>query len=278
MSYEMEKYSFDSRPNKSLYLMESGLQKCHAGHTPGMQIHLNYSITFVLSGKGTFRVNNCDYQISKGQGFVIMPGISVTYKADDIEPWQYIYASFDGMDAEAIMHAAGIDRTNVLFKFPTDDEMLCNLKSMYLSGKNCLMKGYDAIGYFLLVMSRLIEQQSSKMSSSNSDEYYIKMSLSYIDENYTRAISVSDVADYIGFDRTYFYRMFVREIGMPPSCYINDLRIKKAVSLMEFRQLSLNEIAISTGFYDFSHFSKAFYEKYGIAPGKYRKTNFNHEK
>lgn len=269
----MEKYSFESRSNKSLYLMESGFQKCHSGHTPGQQIHLNYSITFVLSGRGVFYVNNCEYQISKGIGFVIMPGVSVTYKADVLEPWQYIYASFNGTDAETIMRAAGIDQTNVVFEFPTDENMLNNLKSMYLSGKNCMMKGYDAIGYFMLVISRLVEMQSNKISSSNSDEYYIKMSLSFIDENYTRAISVSDVADYIGFDRTYFYRMFVREMGMPPSYYINDLRIKKAISLMEFKNLSLNEIATLTGFYDFSHFSKLFYEKYETTPGKYRNEN-----
>ena len=273
MSYEMEKYIFNNRLNKSLYLMESGFQKCHAGHTPGTQIYLNYSITFVLSGKGTLSFNNTTYELTRGKGFVIIPGIPVSYKADTNDPWQYIYASFNGIDTETIMHAAGIDQTNILFDFPMDEAMLHDLNAMYLSGKNCLMKGYDAIGYFLLVISRLVEARSSQMSAADSDEYYIQMSLSYIDENYTRAISVSDVADYIGFDRTYFYRMFVRKMGMPPSCYMNNLRIKKAISLMEFEHLSLNDIALSTGFYDFSHFSKAFFDKYGISPGKYRKAN-----
>ena len=48
---------------------------------------------------------------------------------------------------------------------------------------------------------------------------------------------------------------------------------KRAVSLMAHKQLSIDEIAVSVGFYDLSHFTKAFTEKYGTTPGKYRKIN-----
>lgn len=277
MSYEMERCFFENFFNKSLSLTECGFQKSHSGHTPGKRIYTDYSAHFIISGKGTFSTNGKTYSLERGQGFMIIPGVPNIYTADENDPWQYIYASFKGVDRETIIHSAGIDENNVIFSFPTDDAMLDNLNKMYRAGRNRLTKGYEALGYFFLAMSRLIEEHSKTIKPSFSEEYYIKMAVSYIDEHYTRAITVKNVADYLGFDRTYFYRMFIKKKGISPSKYISDVRLKKAVALMSMQSLSLNEIAVSTGFYDFSHFTKSFITKYGISPGEYRKQYIENE-
>ena len=61
---------------------------------------------------------------------------------------------------------------------------------------------------------------------------------------------------------------------MSPSKFLTDIRLKKAVALMEYDNLSINEIAVSAGFYDLSHFSRIFHNIFGMSPGAYRKEKF----
>ena len=62
----------------------------------------------------------------------------------------------------------------------------------------------------------------------------------------------------------------MKNIGIGPAKYLMECRLKKAETMMEQGDLSLSDIAFSAGFYDVSHFSKAFTAKHGISPGKFR--------
>ena len=101
------------------------------------------------------------------------------------------------------------------------------------------------------------------------------MALSFFDDYSTHNISVNDIAAYVKIDRTYLYSLFKKYLGMSPSKYLTEVRLKRAVSLMEYKTLSLNDIAISSGFYDLSHFSRFFINNYGMTPGKFREINFD---
>ena len=51
-------------------------------------------------------------------------GAPCIYVADKEEPWKYVYASFCGADDDAPVHSAGLDRNNVIFDFPLDEDMI----------------------------------------------------------------------------------------------------------------------------------------------------------
>ena len=106
-------------------------------------------------------------------------------------------------------------------------------------------------------------------------EHYISLATSYIGDRFSYDISVNDIADYVGIDRSYLYRLFKNYLGTTPSEMLMDARMRRAVSLLEYEDLSVYEIAVSSGFYDLSHFSRAFAARYGMSPGKYRKLNMD---
>lgn len=79
----------------------------------------------------------------------------------------------------------------------------------------------------------------------------------FIGANYSRKISYADLVKEVGISKSSLRRLFIDAFGMPPTEYIQTVRIAKARALMEKTELTLNSIAVSCGFYDASHLSKA---------------------
>ena len=48
------------------------------------------------------------YSIAAGQGFLLVPGQTTTYRADDHDPWEYTWIEFDGLRAHEALQQAGI--------------------------------------------------------------------------------------------------------------------------------------------------------------------------
>jgi AraC-like DNA-binding protein/ligand-binding sensor protein len=93
---------------------------------------------------------------------------------------------------------------------------------------------------------------------------------SFILENYTRKISLKEIAAVAGLSPPYFSTIFKDEMGENLSKYLNRLRVEKASRLLLETNMSLSEIASCCCFEDQSWFSKIFKAYTGVSPGKYR--------
>lgn len=270
MSYDTDRYNLKKDPNQSLAVVECGIQICHSGHTSPKLTYKTYSAHFILEGKGTYTLKDKTYHLSPGQGFMINPGDACIYTADVREPWKYVYASFCGVDDDALVRNAGLDDENVIFDFPLDEEMIHDIYAMHTAGKKNEARGYDVTGYFLLCMSRLVKANSQACEKGSQSEYYVRKAKNYIEEHYPDNITVEDIASHIGLDRTYLYRLFKQSAGESPSKYLMNYRLQRAAEMLENHTLSISKIALSSGFHDVSHFYRAFSAKYGMPPKKYR--------
>jgi AraC-like DNA-binding protein/ligand-binding sensor protein len=92
----------------------------------------------------------------------------------------------------------------------------------------------------------------------------------FILENFTRKISLKEIADVAGLSPPYFSTIFKEEMGENLSKYLNRLRVEKASRLLLETEMSLAEIAACCCFEDQSWFSKIFKAYTNISPGKYR--------
>jgi AraC-like DNA-binding protein/ligand-binding sensor protein len=92
----------------------------------------------------------------------------------------------------------------------------------------------------------------------------------YIWENYTRKISLQEIASASGLSAPYFSTIFKEEMGENLSSYLNRLRVEKASHMLTETDLSLSDIAGACGFEDQSWFSKIFKSFTGVSPGKFR--------
>ncbi|HEX2914148.1 MAG TPA: AraC family transcriptional regulator [Chloroflexia bacterium] len=98
----------------------------------------------------------------------------------------------------------------------------------------------------------------------------VKKMRRYIEENYARAISLSELAEYVHLSRYYLLHLFRNETGMPPHTYLETVRVQQAQRLLAKGQ-PLPDVAYQVGFGSQSHFTHRFKKIIGITPGEYAK-------
>lgn len=93
----------------------------------------------------------------------------------------------------------------------------------------------------------------------------------FMEKNITRKISMETLARQIHVSEPTLFRHFKNYLGCTPNSYILQLRVSKAAELLTQSDMSLDEIALKTGFCDANHLSKTFTRFTGDVPSKYRK-------
>ncbi|MEO3428031.1 AraC family transcriptional regulator [Pelagibius sp. CAU 1746] len=98
----------------------------------------------------------------------------------------------------------------------------------------------------------------------------IRRARSLIDDLYMQDLTLDDLAGAARLSRYHFLRAFRREVGVTPHAYLTHRRIAAAKLLLGGDE-PLSEVALACGFYDQSHFSRAFKGCTGTTPGQYRR-------
>lgn len=98
----------------------------------------------------------------------------------------------------------------------------------------------------------------------------VKPALVLANRAHGEGVRVSHLAKETGYSVNQFGRVFQQLFQMKPVEYLKRLRLEKALRLLRETRLSMCEIALRCGFYDQSAFSKAFRQRNGVSPRRYR--------
>jgi len=83
------------------------------------------------------------------------------------------------------------------------------------------------------------------------------------------SITLEQLAQLCDLSRFQFLRRFKQTVGMTPHAWLVRLRLERACSLLAQSDTSIAQVALEVGFYDQSHFNRAFRNAYGVAPSRY---------
>ena len=92
----------------------------------------------------------------------------------------------------------------------------------------------------------------------------------YLSENISSAITLDMISEEFSFSKNHIINIFKKEFGVTPVKYIQDLKIKRARYLLEVTSDTLENVARSSGFNDYSHFYKVFCRESGLSPTQWR--------
>ncbi|MBQ3049678.1 MAG: AraC family transcriptional regulator [Oscillospiraceae bacterium] len=247
-----------------------GYEQCEPSHHFGPAIRTHFIIHFIRSGKGIFISKGKTYSLSAGEGFLIVPGDSTYYRADDKDPWEYYWMAFSGSDAEIILNKLGLSINQPILRF--DIAAVEYIRSSYelppSPGRDLL---YTANAFHLF--ASVAETMGYADSVPQSDQY-VSMAVRFIHTNYSHNITVENIARYAGISRSHLFRIFKQFTGVSVQHYLLEYRLKIASRLLQSTSLSINEISLSCGFTDPNYFSRSFKKFYSVPPHQYRNEMF----
>ncbi|WP_405112970.1 response regulator [Paenibacillus sp. FSL K6-1217] len=95
--------------------------------------------------------------------------------------------------------------------------------------------------------------------------------IAYIDRNYEQKLYLKDLSVQFFINQVYCCQLFKKNLGKTFSEYVAELRIRKARGLLKQTDLSIENIAIQSGYVDYYYFNKVFKKHCGMTPAKFRK-------
>lgn len=109
-------------------------------------------------------------------------------------------------------------------------------------------------------------------SGIRNEEYTapIRNAIRYMEEHYPESLALSDVAGHVGLSAEYLSRLFKEETGVKFVVYLNNLRLKHALRLLESTNLKVYEVAEQVGYSNLSYFSTVFKKNFGQNPFDYK--------
>lgn len=97
--------------------------------------------------------------------------------------------------------------------------------------------------------------------------------LYYMRNNFSRDIGLEAVAEHVGVSGGYLSRLFNCEVGESLPAYLTDIRMERAVTLIETSDLGAGEVGKAVGVANPQYFGALFKKRLGLTPQEYRRSN-----
>ena len=256
-----------------LYVNHCGKQKCPPNYAYGPAIRPHYLIHFCLSGKGKYIVGKQTYEISKGDAFVIMPGETTYYQADEIDPWSYAFISFDGSKAMDICAMCGFSQTQRVIHCEMTDEVEACFEDLvgYDLKQNWQKIAVQSKLYLFLSYLSSGEKQNYETKESAYHNEYVNRAIEYIQNNFKKSVTVTDIAEHLSLHRSYLSVLFKKHVNLSPQQFLLEYRMTQAERMLNETTMLIKHISDSCGYANQLAFSKAFQQYHKISPREYRK-------
>lgn len=137
------------------------------------------------------------------------------------------------------------------------NETIANLVERHFSHE--IRRDYESISFF-------------EGNTQHHPDEDIVQSQVWMQDNYQRSFTLSEIAEKYGMSTRTFNRRFKHATGKTPLQYLQALRIGVAKDLLKTSNLSIQEIAHQVGYTDISHLASLFRKYLNTTPTHYRET------
>ena len=274
---------FSIFPNErfiDLGLYQFGMEQCSPSHSYGPAARNHFLFHYIISGTGTLYADDSTgttktYHLKSGEGFLIFPNQITTYIADKELPWEYVWIEFDGLRAKEAMDTAGFSLDRPIFHTKKRDMSQKMEEELVYIATHSDETIFNIIGHLYLFLDYFMRSTVSTVvkGSTKLQDYYIKEAITYIEQNFQNDISVVDIANRLGINRSYFGKIFKQTLKQTPQEFLINYRMIKATELLRLTKMSIGDISKAVGYENQLHFSRAFKKIYNISPREWRNIN-----
>lgn len=251
-----------------------GVEQCLPGHSFGPNTRTEFVIHFVLDGTGTLTNPKGSFEVHSGQMFILFPGEAHMYTADKVNPWHYCWIGFRGERADQLMRSVGFSEQTPVLPVKNialiHEEIEAILKLPNTRPEDYFRRTAHTYNIFALLLENADKPAESNLPEESRDFSYATYAIRYIQRNFSKKITIAELADHIGISRSYLTQLVKEQIGISPQEYLINYRLEHAAHHLRNSTDPVRYIAQECGYEDSMAFSKAFRRKYGKSPSEYR--------
>lgn len=227
-----------------------------------------YVINIVEAGRGTLDQGNRRFNVAAGQAFILFPGKTVSWKADGLEPWNYIGVELAGSGVEKFIEHLGLSFQLPLIDFSSPHKAMDAAYDLFVECDKKYQNQFAISSCFSSLLECVEESLVAKKVPAKN--FYMTRAVEYIKENYNQNLSVENIANMLGIERSYLSRLFKTYKNKSTQNYIIDYRIQRAKKMFEEEDLNVSQVCTAVGYTNIYCFSRIFKSRVGMSPKEYR--------
>ena len=225
---------------------------------------------YTLDGTGGLRYGHDEYRLPPGEALLVkVPEDHCYFLPAESPAWEFVYVTVNGSEAIRMLDELR-GKTGPVCRFDSNAKTLPLVLELYhLARKKRINTPWQAsrLAYdFVMTLAEDLLQAKDLLNQP----VYLSEVIDFCVNNLHRRIDVEDMAALSGLSRFHFSREFKKHTGFSPAAYLQEMRMKKAVRMLQSERMTVKEIAYACGFDDASYFCRCFHQAYGMAPGNYR--------
>ncbi len=226
-----------------------------------------YTFIIVKDGKGAVTHSDKRTTITKGNGVVITPGESFKFKADSIEPFSLILIQIGGKGLSTTVSNIFSRENNNILSFGINNKILDSAFDLIIECSKSYRSEFGVLLAFYEFVNSIDEYYIEKKIPTKN--VYMTRAVEYIKQNYNKNISVENIANLLGIERSYLSRLFKTYKNKSTQNYIIDYRMYKAKKLFEEEDMNVSQVCTAVGYTNIYCFSRIFKSRVGMPPKEY---------
>ncbi|MEG7530709.1 MAG: AraC family transcriptional regulator [Hungatella sp.] len=267
--YQIKTQEFQKVNAKLLYI---SMSKYQGDWNSIPHTHNFAELFYVVSGKGTFYLDEETYPIGASDLMIVPPHTEHTEQSYDSNPLEYIVLGIEGITFLEQENSRG----RVIYNYSQKAEMLYLLKlivkEVQEEQNGCHLVCQYLLDVLLIQIMRLQKFVPAPISSVKMTKECGQIKR-YLDANYAELITLDTLSEMTHMNKYYLVHAFAKYTGLSPINYLNSKRLEVSKELLVSTNYSISQIASSIGFSSQSYFSQVFRKSTAMTPNEYRKTN-----
>lgn len=103
-------------------------------------------------------------------------------------------------------------------------------------------------------------------------DFRLRRAIGHLARNLGEPIDLAEVSRAAGLSRAHFFKLFREQMGLPPTIFLNALRMERAIERLARGDETVSEIGFDLGFATPASFSRFFIANGVVPPSAYRRS------